>query len=40
MAKSILDGVQGYFQRKAPPGTLLAEQNRKLNSGNKLSANW
>jgi N-acetylmuramoyl-L-alanine amidase len=40
-AKSILDGVHGYFQRKAPPGTLLAEQNRKLNSdNNKLTANW
>ncbi|MBN1379659.1 MAG: N-acetylmuramoyl-L-alanine amidase [Gammaproteobacteria bacterium] len=40
IAKSILDGVHSYFERKAPPGTLLAELNRKLRSTEKLSANW
>ncbi len=39
-ASSILSGVKSYFMRKAPPGTLLAEQNRKQRSGDKLTANW
>ena len=29
MARSLLGGVRGYFAKNAPPGTLLAEQNRK-----------
>ena len=40
IAQSILEGVESYFQRKAPPGTLLAEENRKHHSGDKLTANW
>lgn len=40
LANSILAGVQDYFARKAPPGSLLAEENRKQRKGDKLSANW
>jgi N-acetylmuramoyl-L-alanine amidase len=40
IAQSILNGVQGYYKRKAPPGTLIAEENRKRRGGEKLSANW
>ena len=39
-AQSIFSGIKLYFARKAPPGTLLAEENRRLRSGDKLTANW
>jgi N-acetylmuramoyl-L-alanine amidase len=29
VAQSILRGVKSYFQRRAPPGTLLAEEQRQ-----------
>ena len=38
MVDAILRGVQRYFVRKAPPGTLIAEKNGKLRDGDKLSA--
>lgn len=40
MASSLLKGIKKYFQHKAPPGTLLAEENRKQRYGNKVSALW
>lgn len=37
MAASILKGVKRYFARRAPPGTLLAEQGRDAGDGETLS---
>lgn len=36
MAKSLLGGIRGYFAKNAPPGTLIAERNRK--QGKRISA--
>lgn len=38
LAQSILVGVRRYFKRKAPPGTQLAAQNRRLRDSETVSA--
>jgi N-acetylmuramoyl-L-alanine amidase len=38
LAEAMLRGIKSYYSRKAPPGTLLAHENGKLRSGDKLSA--
>jgi hypothetical protein len=39
MAKAILSGVKRYFQRKAPPGTLLAQDTAPLDQ-DLTAASW
>ena len=37
MARAITDGIRRYFDRNAPPGTLLAARRHKIESGDTLS---
>lgn len=39
MARAILSGIKSYFQRKAPPGTLLAQDNEPLDK-DMTAASW
>jgi N-acetylmuramoyl-L-alanine amidase len=40
MAQAILNGIKRYFKRKAPRGTLLAQDNEILDSKDLTAASW